>query len=181
MSEYFNPSEACPKSKDLLLHSIVTTVRCGPCTFLNPNYVESPAKLPERSRAIPPIEKEVIEIGESPTDIKPIPPAQRRAVGLATQIPTLPNFKLCYAEKERQQAEQRTTERKAITNFVPPIPIVHFSVGVAHWVYDDLIEDEGYWTAAGTFLVPRDGFVCYAYIVLQLRQLDYWSGIGVLK
>ena len=105
MSDYFNPSEACPKSKELLLHSTVTTVRCGPCMLLNPNYIESPAKLPERSRVRTPAGKEVIEIEESPTPPRPIPPpqglppAQRR--GLATQIPTLPNFKLGYAEKER--------------------------------------------------------------------------------
>jgi hypothetical protein len=65
MSDYFNPSDACPKSKDLLLHSTVTTIRCGPYTLLNPNYVESPpAKLPERGRSKP--SKEVIELDESP-------------------------------------------------------------------------------------------------------------------
>jgi hypothetical protein len=104
MSDYFNPSDACPKSKELLFHSTVTTVRCGRCTLLNPNYAESPGKQlvgPAR----PQIEKEIIEIEESPTPPTPIPPpqelppAQRR--GLATQIPTLPNFKLGYAEKER--------------------------------------------------------------------------------
>ena len=153
MSEYFNPSEACPKSKELLLHSTVTTVRCGPCTLLNPDYVESPAKLPERSRARPQVRKEVIEIEESPPVLTPvpppqaIPPAQRR--GLAIQIPTVPNLKLGYAEKERQHADQRIAERKAKTGFIPSIPIIHFSVGVAHWAYDDFSDDEGYWAASG--------------------------------
>jgi hypothetical protein len=99
MSKFFNASEACPKSKELLFHSAVTTVRCGRYILLNPNYIESPGKqLVNPTRA--PIDKEIIEIEESPTTPKPaIPLAQRR--GLATQIPTLPNFKLGYAEKER--------------------------------------------------------------------------------
>jgi len=37
-------------------------------------------------------------------------------------------------------------ERRAKTGFLASIPTVHFSVGVAHWVYDDFTEDEGYWT-----------------------------------
>src|SRR5947209_4948409 len=97
MSDYFNPSDACPKSKELIFDSTVATVRCGRCTLLNPNYIESPGKQLV-SPAQPPIEKEIIEIEESPTPPRPIPPpqglppAQRR--DLATQIPTLPNFKL---------------------------------------------------------------------------------------
>ena len=148
MSDYFNPSDACPKSKELLLHSTITTVRCGRCTLLNPNHVESPGK----QLAPPPIEKEIIEIEESPTPPRPIPPpkglppAQRR--GLATQIPTLPNFKLGYAEKERQLVDQRLAERKTKTSFIPAIPTIHFSVGIAHWVYDDLGDDEGHWIGA---------------------------------
>ncbi len=68
MSEYFNPFEAYPRSKELLLHSTVVTVRYGPRMLLNPNY-ESPVKLPqcEKARARALIEKEVIEIEESPT------------------------------------------------------------------------------------------------------------------
>jgi hypothetical protein len=151
MSDYFNPSDACPKSKELLFHSTVTTVRCGRCTLLNPNYIESPDK-PLVGLARPPIEKEIIEIESSPTQPTPtsplqgLPPAQRR--GLATQIPILPTFKLGYAEKERQLVDQRLTERKTKTAFIPSIPTVHFSVGVAHWAYDDLGDDEGYWTSA---------------------------------
>jgi hypothetical protein len=151
MSDYFNPSDACPKSKELLFHSTVATVRCGRCTLLNPNYVESPGKQLV-GPAPPPIEKEIIEIEESPTPPTPVPPpqglppAQRR--GLATQIPTLPNFKLGYAEKERQLVDQRLTERKTKTAFIPAIPTVHFSVAVAHWVYGDLEDDEGHWIGA---------------------------------
>jgi len=118
---------------------------------LNPNYVESPGKQPV-GPARPPIEKEVIEIDESPTPPRPIPPpqglplAQRR--GLATQIPSLPNFKLGYAEKERQLVDQRLAERKTKTSFIPSIPTLHFSVGIAHWVYDEQGDDEGHWIGA---------------------------------
>jgi hypothetical protein len=153
MSDYFNPSDACPKSKELLFHSTVKTVRCGRCTLLNPNYVESPGhQLVGPAR--PSIEKEIIEIEDSPTQPTPIPPpqnlppAQRRAP--ATQIPTLPNFKLGYAEKERQLVDQRLTERKTKTAFILPIPTVHFSVAVAHRVYDDLEGDEGHWISASS-------------------------------
>lgn len=151
MSDYFDPSDACPKSNEPLLHSTVTTVRCGRCTLLNPNHVESPGKQLVRP-ARPPIEKEIIEIEESPTPPRPIPPpqglplAQRR--GLATQIPGLPNFKLGYAKKERQLVDLRLAERKTKTTFIPSIPTVHFSVGIAHWVYDDLGDDEGHWIGA---------------------------------
>jgi hypothetical protein len=113
-------------------------VRCGRCTLLNPNHVESPGKQLVRP-ARPPIEKEIIEIEESPTPPRPphgLPLAQRR--GLATQIPGLPNFKLGYAEKERQLVDLRLAERKTKTAFIPSIPTIHFSVGIARWVYDDL-------------------------------------------
>ncbi len=150
MSKYFNASEACPKSKELLFHSTVTTVRCGRCTLLNPNYIESPGKQPVGpTRTL--IDKEVIEIEESPTTPKPtqgIPPAQRR--GLATQIPTLPNFKLGNAEKERQLVDQRLAERKTKTAFLPMIPTIHFSIAVAHWVYNNLEDDEGHWISASS-------------------------------
>jgi hypothetical protein len=66
MSKFFNASEACPKSKEFLFHSAVIIMRCGRCTLLNPNYIESPGKqLVSPTRA--PIDKEVIEIKESPT------------------------------------------------------------------------------------------------------------------
>jgi hypothetical protein len=92
MSDYVNPSEACFKSKELLLYATVITVRDGPCTLLNPSYIESPVKLSEHSRIRTPVRKEIIEVDESPIASKPnppaqtIPPAQRR--GLATQVPT---------------------------------------------------------------------------------------------
>jgi hypothetical protein len=80
---------------------------------------------------------------------KPIPPAQRR--GLATQIPSIPNFKLGYAEKERQNADIRLAERKAKTGHIQPIPTVHFSVGVANFEWDEFAIDEGRWTLSPNF------------------------------
>jgi hypothetical protein len=133
-------------------------MRCGPCKKLNPNYIERPPpKISERVRFKPPPGIEVIEIGESP-GIPPgqrnppgqdIPPTQRRGAtaqrhGLATQIPSLPDFKLGYAEKERQHTEQRIADRKTKTGFIAHIPTVHFSLGVAHFVWDEFSEDQGY-------------------------------------
>jgi hypothetical protein len=133
MSDYFNPNEACPKSKELLYHSAVTTVRCGRCTMLNPNY-ESPDS---KQQARGPSERVIIEIEDSPVNPMPIrspqglPPAMRRS--LATQIPSLPSdFKIGNAEKERQLVNQRLHDRKTKTAFIPSIPIIHFAVGVAH-------------------------------------------------
>jgi hypothetical protein len=147
---YFNLDEVCPVSRDYIYHSTVTTVRCGPCGNLNPNYVTLPAKLPERGRAKPAPESEVIEIMDSPADSKlalqGIPPAHRRA--LATQIPGIPDFKLGYAEKERQHTDQRIADRKPKTGYIAHIPTIHFSVGVAHFTWDELAEDQGYWNAA---------------------------------
>ena len=184
MSKFFNVSEACPKSKELLFHSTVTTVRCGRCTLLNPNYIESPGKQPVGpTRAL--IDKEVIEIEESPTTPKPtqgIPPAQRR--GLATQIPTLPNFKLGYAEKERQLVDQRLTERKTKTAFLPTIPIIHFSVAVAHWIYSDLEDDEGHWiNASNQWSIDEDNreLTPDALVVSLLAQTKKQSKRAILK
>lgn len=49
-------------------------MRYYPYKLLNPNYVPPSAKLPERGRANLLINKEVIEIEESPTNLKPTPP-----------------------------------------------------------------------------------------------------------
>ena len=125
MSDYFNPNEACPKSKELLYHSTVTTVRCGRCTLLNPNY-ESPDN---KQQVRGPPERVTIEIEDSPANPisigspKGLLPAVRR--GLATQIPSLPSdFKVGNAEKERQLINQRLHDRKTKTAFIPSIPII---------------------------------------------------------
>jgi len=116
-------------------------VRCGPYKLLNPNYKEPAVKLSERRRATPGPRSEVIELDDSPGS-QTITPARRR--GLATQIPTIPNFKLGYTEKERQQADQRVIDRKTKTGYLTPIPTVHFSIGVAHFIWDELSEDQGH-------------------------------------
>lgn len=60
--------------------------------------------MPERNKASPVASPEIIEIDESPIAIKTIanvlPSAKRR--GLATQIPTIPNFNLGYAESGKR-------------------------------------------------------------------------------
>lgn len=154
MSEYFNDSEVCPKSRELLFHNTVATVRCGPCGLLNPNYEDSITKMPERNKALPVASQEIIEIDESPLATKTIanvlPPAKRR--GLATHIPTIPNFKLGYAEKERQTVDQRIADRKSKTGFSSYVPIVHFNVGIAHFHHDNTIDDGGYWSALSSFI-----------------------------
>jgi hypothetical protein len=75
MSDYFNTNEACPKSKELLYHSTVITVRCGRCALLNPNYNGSPDnKQQARGRAGPPptSERVIIDIEDSPINSRPI-------------------------------------------------------------------------------------------------------------
>ena len=76
----------------------------------------------------------------------PPPPAKRR--GQATQIPSLPEFKQGYAEKERQVADQRISDRKTKTGYTRPLTTVHFAVGVAHLHWDELEDGEGNWSAA---------------------------------
>jgi len=72
----------------------------------------------------------VIDIDESPVKPEPeptIPPAKRRATkagpatttaGPATVIPNMPDFKLGYAEKERQNADQRVNDRKTKVGYL---------------------------------------------------------------
>ena len=75
-----------------------------------------------------------------------IKPARRR--GLATHIPSLPDLKLGYAEKERQAADQRIADRKPKSGYIALIPIIHFSIGIAHFTWDEHSDDQGSWTAA---------------------------------
>lgn len=132
MSEYFNNLEVCPHSKELLLYNTVTTVRYGLCGLLNPNYIDT--KVLERSKTSSITSQEIIEIDESP-----IAPAKRR--GLATQIPTIPSFKLGNSEKERQMVDQKIADQRSKSGFSSHIPIVHFNVGIAHFHHDNALED----------------------------------------
>jgi hypothetical protein len=93
----------------------------------------------------------VIEIEDSPVNPstqgpQAIQPAKRR--GLATYIPSMPDFKLGHAETERQYADQRQQDRKSKSGFTTSIPIIHFSIGVAHFCWDEFnVEDGGLWIA----------------------------------
>jgi hypothetical protein len=70
-----------------------------------------------------------------------IKPAKRR--GLTIYIPSLPDLKLGYAEKERQAADQRMADRKPKTGYIALIPIVHFFIGIAHFTWDEHSDDQG--------------------------------------
>jgi hypothetical protein len=153
MDQYFEATGSCPNSLEVIDHSKVTTIRCGPCGLLNPRH----SKLVEQARARTPPSTKVIEIKDSPVDPRLAPPrggtaeqgikpAQRR--GLATHIPSLPDLKLGHAEKERQAADQRVADRKSKTGYTALIPVVHFSVGIAHFTWDDDSDDQGFWNAA---------------------------------
>jgi len=110
--EYFNPEAVCAYSRVYLLHNTVKTVRCGHCGLLNPGF-----STPTRTSRPPTGRIEVIDIEEPavnpPVDI---PPAKRRAVtaagqpaaqpGLATVIPSMPDFKLGYADMSHLDVHQ---------------------------------------------------------------------------
>lgn len=110
--------------------------------------MESPAKLSDRKKATSIRSQEIIEIEESPaatsSAANSIPLPKRR--GLATQIPPMPKFKLRYAEKERQNADQRIADRKTKTCFVSFSLIVLFRVGFAYFTRDNTYENSGDWT-----------------------------------
>jgi hypothetical protein len=85
----------------------------------------------------------------------PLPPPAKRRGTQSTQIPDMPDFKLGYAEKEREMANQRVQDRKTKTGKPRPenqdrlySPLIHFAVGVAHFHWDELAAGEGNWTAA---------------------------------
>jgi hypothetical protein len=152
--ETFNADEVCPESRVYLHHNTITTVRCGRCGLLNPNQCTPP---PRRERARPSPGQEIISLDESPEQPKPVPapegvpgPSKRRGAptqGLATIIPTIPDFKLGYAEKERQNADQRIADRKTKTGYTAPAATIHFSVGIAHFTWNPVLEDQGTWAA----------------------------------
>lgn len=112
MSEYFNELDVCPRSKKLLFHNTITTVRYSPYGLLNPNYVEALSKVPKHSKTIPIFKREIIELDKSTVTTKSttIVPVKRQ--GLRTQISSIPSLKLGYAEKERQVVDQQIMDRK---------------------------------------------------------------------
>ncbi|MCJ1469131.1 Phospholipase C [Pseudocyphellaria aurata] len=104
--------------------------------------------IPQRAKSST---KELIEISEdsptppSKTIANVVPPSRRRG---GIQIPSMPNFKIGHAEKERQSTNNRIAVRKQKAGFENfDGPIVQFNVGIAHFTFDDSHEDGGYWTA----------------------------------
>lgn len=111
-------------------------------------------------RRIGPIE--IIDVDASPVISvvsKPSPePAKRRGQGThATQIPRMPEFKLGYAEKERQIVDQRVVDRKQKTGYNHPPTTVHFAVSVAHFNWDDFEDGEGDWRVAANQWTVDEG------------------------
>jgi hypothetical protein len=147
----FNIGEVCPDSREYLHHKNVNTVRCGRCGLLNPRHPD-----PVKPFSSAPIE--IIDVDESPVSVPqppesmnpPPPPAKRRGTEKtqSLQVPGMPDFKLGYAEKERQAANQRVEDRKTKTGFTRPPSVVHLSIMVAHFHWEELGAEEGYWTAA---------------------------------
>jgi hypothetical protein len=149
INQYFEPISFYLNSLKVINYSKVITVRCSLCILLNPHYL----KLTERVRASLFSDTEIIEIKDSfvdprsappPSHIKAeqaIKPARRR--NLATHIPSLPNLKLGYIEKKRQAADQRVADRKPKTGYITLIPIIHFSIGIAHFTWDKHSDDQG--------------------------------------
>ena len=138
MDQYFEATGSCPNSLEVIDHSKVTTVRYGPCGLLNPRH----SKLVERARARTPLASRSLRLKTSQLILvqfrriavlwrSRIKPARRR--GLATHIPSLPDLKLGHVEMERQAADQRITDRKPKTGYIALIPVIHFSVGIAHF------------------------------------------------
>ena len=142
MSEYFIPTETCLKSKELLLHSEIKTVRCSPCGFLNLNFVETPTKLlshPQVKHHV--LDQKVIEIVESSAESSTLPPSQRYRK--AIQVSTVPDLRLGHAEDARQTANQHIADKKTKTGFTPFASVVHFNVGVAQFIHDNSMKNGG--------------------------------------
>jgi hypothetical protein len=152
--QYFKSIGFYPNSIKIINYSKITIVRYGSYSLLNPRY----SKLIERIRALPPPSTKIIKIRDSlidprsappPDNIKAeqaIKPAKRR--GLTIHIPSLPDLKLGYTEKERQAADQRVADRKPKTGYIALIPTVHFSISITHFTWDKHSDDQGSWNTA---------------------------------
>lgn len=142
MGDYFVPTETCSMSEDLLHHSSITTICCGPCGLRNLNFKKLSSRLPDQLRIKHEADPEIIEIEDSPVP-KSMPPVKRR--GTATQISSIKNFKSGYAEDEQQIVNQRHADQKTKTGFSATFPIVHFSLGIACFNYDSLMKNGDNW------------------------------------
>lgn len=109
---------------------------------------------------------------------------------MATQLPTLPNFKLGYADDERQAAIQRQGDRKTKASLSALSPVVHFSIGVARFLPDRMAKNGSDWETVGrTLSINEDNRILSSdqLVKSSLAQarsqakhpcLETWLGVG---
>lgn len=151
-------------------HRIVTTPRCPGCNLKNPRY-QAPIRLPPSAEVVDldddfPMASHSI-ISSNPGRIARTP----KAIHLAKT----PSLTLGHAEFERQHANKRETDRKHKSGITaPPDHTLHFSVGLARFVWDEYSYQEGNWT---TCLNNKEWLVrlanteiSFANFLLQIRS-----------
>jgi hypothetical protein len=138
IDQYFELIDFCPNSIKIIDYSKIIIVRYGSYNLLNPRHL----RLIKRIQALPPSDTEIIEIKDFPINPRSAPPAEIKAEqaikpakrrGLIIYISSLLNLKLGYIEKKRQAANQRIIDRKPKTGYIALIPIIHFSISIAHF------------------------------------------------
>jgi hypothetical protein len=85
----------------------------------------------------------------------------------------MPDFKLGYAEKEREMANQRVQDRKTKTGFTRPQSVVHFAVRVAHFHWDELAAGDGNWTAASFLRLSWSSYEPTTIMLLLKYSVTY--------
>lgn len=154
ISKYFNICKICQKSRKLLFYNIIAIVWYGSCGLLNPNYENSIIKMPECNKALLIINQEIIEIKIFLFTTKIIANVflLLKCQSWATFIPTISNFKLRYAKKERQMVDQKIANQKSKTGFSFYVTIIHFHVWIMYFHFDNIIYNKGYWSAFFNFI-----------------------------
>lgn len=114
--------------------------------------------MPEYNKVLLITSQEIIKIDKSSFAIKIIAniflPAKCR--GLTTHIPTIFNFKLRYAKKERRTVDQRIANQKIKTGFNFYIFIVYFNIKIAYFHYDNTIDNSDYWSIFPSFILINE-------------------------
>lgn len=98
--------------------------------------------MPKRNKSLSITYHKVNKIDKSLIDIKLMLLAQH--CNLATKIPVIPNFKLCYTKEKKQIVDQKIADQKNKTSFSVYILILDFDIGIAHFYYNNSIKNGGY-------------------------------------